>query len=104
MCNIVNTRFLRPFAVIMEITTKSPQKLYNGPFFGPFFLLKSPFFSIENFLTSSPQNKISYSQALQSYMLDGMDWIGKDLIYLSKYISIGPGKSISAIWPVLAQA
>ena len=43
MCKIVNTRFLRPFSVIMEITTKSPQKLYNGSFFGPFFLLKSPF-------------------------------------------------------------
>ena len=24
MCNIVNTRFLRPFGVITEITTKSP--------------------------------------------------------------------------------
>ena len=24
MCNIVNTRFLRPFGDIMEITTKSP--------------------------------------------------------------------------------
>ena len=30
------------------------------------FLLKSPFFSIEKFLTSSPQNKISFSQALFS--------------------------------------
>ena len=27
MCNIVNTRFLRPFGVITEITTQSPQKL-----------------------------------------------------------------------------
>ena len=44
MCNIVNTRFLRPFGVITEITTKSPQKLYNGSFFGPFFTQKS-FFS-----------------------------------------------------------
>merc|ERR1711936_1087385 len=41
MFNIVNTRFLRPFGVIMEITTKSPQKLYNGSFFGPFFTQKS---------------------------------------------------------------
>ena len=37
MCNIVNTRFLKPFGVIMEITTKSPQKLYNGSFFWSFF-------------------------------------------------------------------
>ena len=27
----------------MEITTKSPQKLYNGSFFGPFFTQKSFF-------------------------------------------------------------
>ena len=43
MCNIVNTRFLRPFGIITEITTKSPQKLYNGFFFGPFFTQKSFF-------------------------------------------------------------
>ena len=54
MCNIVNTRFLRPFGVIMEITTKSPQKLYNGSFFGTFFYSKVLFFPIEKFLTSSP--------------------------------------------------
>ena len=36
MCNIVNTRFLRHFGVITEITAKSPQKLYHGSFFGPF--------------------------------------------------------------------
>ena len=35
MCNVVNTRFLRPFGIIMEIMTKSPQKLYNGSFPGP---------------------------------------------------------------------
>ena len=37
MCNIVNVRFLRPFGVITEITTKSPQKLYNGFFLVLFY-------------------------------------------------------------------
>ena len=50
MCNVVNTRFLRPFGVITEITTKSTQKLYNGSF----FYSKVLFFPIEKFLTSSP--------------------------------------------------
>ena len=49
MCNIVNTRFLRPFGVITEITTKSPQKLYNGSFFGPFFTQKSFFSPLKSF-------------------------------------------------------
>ena len=49
MCNIVNTRFLRPSGVIMEITTKSPQKLYNRSFFDPFFTQKSFFFSLKSF-------------------------------------------------------
>ena len=60
MCNIVNTRFLRPFGVIMEIKTESPQKLYNGSF----FYSKVLFFPIEKFFTSSPQNKISFWEAL----------------------------------------
>ena len=67
MCNIVNTHFLRPFGVIMGITTKSPQKLYNRSFFGPFFYSKVLFFPIEKFLTSSPQNKISFLEALNIY-------------------------------------
>ena len=49
MCNVVNTRFLRPFGVITEITTKSPQKLYNGSFFGPFFTQKSFFSPLKSF-------------------------------------------------------
>ena len=64
VCDIVNTSFLRPFSVITEITIKSPQKLYNRSFFGPFFLLRSPFFPIE-FLISSPQNEISFLEALE---------------------------------------
>ena len=32
----------------MEITTKSPQKLYNGSFFGPFFTQKSEMCNIVN--------------------------------------------------------
>ena len=48
MCNIVNTRFLRPFGVITEITTKSPRKLRV------IFLLKSHFFPIGKLLTLSP--------------------------------------------------
>ena len=60
MCNIVNTRFLRPFGVIMGITTKSPQKLYNRSSFGPFFTQKSfcflrPFGVIMEITTKSPQ-------------------------------------------------
>ena len=57
MCNIVNMRFLRPFGVITEITIKSPQKLYNGSFFGP-FLLKSPFFPPVFDLKSLKQDSI----------------------------------------------
>ena len=64
VCDIENTPFLRPFSVITKIRTKSPQKLYNRSFFGPFFLLQSHFFPIEKFLTSSPQNKISFLEAL----------------------------------------
>ena len=64
MCNIVKTRLLRPFSVITEITTKSPRKLYNRSFFGPFFYSKVLFFPIEKFFTSSPQNKISFWEAL----------------------------------------
>ena len=65
MCNIVNTRFLRPFGVIMEITTKSPQKLYNGSF----FLLKSPFFSHWKLfdLKSLKQDSIYASTAFEIY-------------------------------------
>ena len=59
MCNIVNTRFLRPFGVITEITTKIPQKLYNGSFFGPFFTQKSFFFPLKSFdLKSLKQDSI----------------------------------------------
>ena len=49
VCDIVNAHFLRPFSVITEITTKSPQKLYNGSFFGPFFTQKSFFFPLKSF-------------------------------------------------------
>ena len=49
VCDIVNTRFLRPFSVITEITTKSPQKLYNRSFFGPFFTPKSFFSLLKSF-------------------------------------------------------
>ena len=49
VCDIVNTRFLRPFSVITEITTKSPQKLYNRSFFGPFFTPKSFFSPLKSF-------------------------------------------------------
>ena len=64
MCNFVNTRFLRPYGVITEITIKSPQKLYNGSSFSPHFTQKSFFLPIEKFLTSSPQNKIPFMEAL----------------------------------------
>ena len=49
MCNIVNTRFLRPYSVITEITTKSPPKLYKRSF----VYSKVLFSPIEKFLTSS---------------------------------------------------
>jgi len=60
MCNIVNTRFLRPYGVITERTTISPQKLYNGSS----FYSKVLFLPIEKFLTSSPQNKLPFTEAL----------------------------------------
>ena len=50
MCNFVNTRFLRPYGVITEITTKSPQKLYNGSSFSPHFTQKSSFYPLKSFL------------------------------------------------------
>ena len=49
MCNFVNTRFLRPYGVITEITTKSPQKLYNGSSFGPHSTQKSSFYPLKSF-------------------------------------------------------
>ena len=59
MCNIVNTRFLRPFGVITEIPTKSPQKLYNGSSFSPYFTQKSFFSHWKVFdLKSSKQDSI----------------------------------------------
>ena len=64
MCNIVNTRFLRPFSVITEITTKSPQKLYDRYFFGPFITPKSFFPHWKVFdLKSSKQDFIFGSTA-----------------------------------------
>ncbi len=83
MCNIVNTRLLRPFSVITEITTKSPQKLYNRSFFGPFFAQKSFFFPIEKFLTSSPQNKISFLQALKTWKESVATYIALDSLELN---------------------
>ena len=49
MCNLVNTRFLRPYGIITEITTKSPQKLYNGSSFSPHFTQKSSFYPLKSF-------------------------------------------------------
>ena len=49
MCKFVNTRFLRPYGVITEITTKSPQKLYNGSSFSPHFTQKSSFYPLKSF-------------------------------------------------------
>ena len=49
MCNYVNTRFLRPYGVIMEITTKSPQKLYNRSLFSTHFTQKSSFYPLKIF-------------------------------------------------------
>ena len=48
MCKIVNTRFLRPYGVITEVTTKSPQKLYNGSSFSPHFTQKSSFYTLKS--------------------------------------------------------
>ena len=46
---------------IMNIRTKSPQKLYNG---SSFYSKVLSFFPIEKFLTSNPQSKIPFVQAL----------------------------------------
>ena len=64
MCNFVNTRFLRPYGVITEITTKSPQKLYNGSSFSPHFTQKSSFYPLESFWPRTPQNKIPFMEAM----------------------------------------
>ena len=50
MCNYVNTRLLRPYGVITEIMTKSPQKLYNESSFSPHFTQKSSFYPLKSFL------------------------------------------------------
>ena len=49
MCNFVNTRFLRPYGVIREITTKSPQNLYNWSSFSTHFTQKSSSYPLKSF-------------------------------------------------------
>ena len=44
MCNFVNTRFLRPYGVITEITTKVLKSSITGPHL-VLILLKSPLFT-----------------------------------------------------------
>ena len=45
----------------MEITTKSPQKLYNGSFFGPFFTQKSFFSPLKSFWVESLKQDSIYA-------------------------------------------
>ena len=84
MCYIVNTRFLRPFGVLMEITTKSPQNLYNGSFFGP-FLLKSPFF---------PHWKVFYLKSSKQDFIFGSTVCGRWKKTFFSKIEFGSG------WPL----
>ena len=74
---IVNTRFLRPFGVIMQITTKSPQKLYNGSFFGPFFTQKSFFSPLKSFwhqVLKSRFHLCKHWKCEQEWTISGAFW------------------------------
>ena len=58
--NVVNMRFLRPFGVLMKILKSSKM----GPHLVLILLKSTLFFPMEKLLTSSPQNKIPFTEAL----------------------------------------
>ena len=58
--NVVNMRFLRPFGVLMKILKSSKM----GPHLVLILLKSTLFFPMEMLLTSSPQNKIPFMEAL----------------------------------------
>ena len=73
----------------MEITTKSPQKLYNGSFFGPFFTQKSFFSHWKVFdLKSLKQDSIYGSTEYVWRYFNGGGTIMVHIMFCTSYFTI----------------